>query len=247
MGKDVVSTTTIEEGVVPVMVFKTEVVINENKEEPSREDRGIKKWKIIAAGLIAIGILIWAVSAVQYNNIQQSYLAGSYTVTRGEDHIPIGADVLISAIDQDYSLRTYITNGSDGNIFVSMFLVTESRDSYNRHDNYEIEKLILSGKETKRLEVYERIVPMTSIIGEFNASIPRLGNTLNLEITVSKTNSSSNYGSSFFYNIEILRESNGKIYLIKQKEDMKREPGFEGIAAIIAVAIIAVIIRRKKE
>ena len=83
--------------------------------------------------------------------------------------------------------------------------------SYNQAQggiNYKIKSLVLEGKETKRLTIDERILPETNVVGVFNSPASKLGHTLSLEISVNKENSSSgSYSGSFFYNVEILRES----------------------------------------
>lgn len=234
-----------------IVVVTTEVVVVEEKiqEKPEEKEQKRKnRWNLIAAVLV-IGTLafLW-ISVDHYDRNIQSQLAGDYIVTRGQSDIPIDIDLLRVPIDGDYSLRTAIANGSNGNIFVVLSLASRSGNPSGSYENYQIEKLVLEGKKIERLVVKERIIPGTSVIAIFNASVPELGHTLNLEISVDRINSSTDHSSSFFYNIEILRESSGKIYYLREKNDaLQKEPGFEGIVAVAAIAIIAVAIRRKKE
>ena len=200
--------------------------------------------------MVVIGLSIFLVANNQYYQAQTA-LAGSYTVDRGEQMNPsISTGLLQTPIDGNYSLRTVITNDTSGNVVVALSLVPQN--SFNPAPggiNYKIKSLVLEGKETKRLTIDERILPETNVVGVFNSPASKLGHTLSLEISVNKENSSSgSYSGSFFYNVEILRESSGRIYYVKAKDDkLKKEPGFEAVIAALAFIAIAAVAKRKKE
>lgn len=241
-----------EEELVPVLVFKTEVVIEGEKgqEEPAEKEQKVRNinWTLVGTVLAAIGIAIFIFVFAQYSQYQESHFAGNYTVNR-EPFLPMNATHSVTRIDDNYSLWIAIYDNNDSNIAISMSLVSQGD---NKPDpavvEYSIKSLVLRGKETKRLIIDERIIPGTRVVGMFNSSTSELGHTLDLEISLVTRNTSVSYTTPFFYNLEILRESSGRIYYVRAKDpNLKREPGFEGIIGFAAVAIIAVLIKRKKE
>lgn len=234
--------TTIEGSEAPVLVFITAVEV---KEEPKRELLSQRQWMMLLSALLVIAFLaiLW-LSSVQYDQTIQSQLSGSYTMTRDLISIP---ESLSSPIDESYNLQTGIITAGDGGIMVVLSLASRMGNPSGSYEDYQIERVVLEGKKTKQLNVDEKIIPGTSVVAVFSDPNLELGHTLNLEITVNK-NSSTSSAKHFFYNVEILRvSSNGKIYFVQAKEDMKQEPGFEVVMAISAMMIIAIAIRRKKE
>jgi hypothetical protein len=136
--------------------------------------------------------------------------------------------------------------GSNGEIMVALRLASRTGNPSGPYDNYKIETVKVIGKKTQILYVNEVIVPETIIIATFSDPKLELGHTLSIEIRVRKINSSSKAEGSFSYNIDMLRESSGKIYHTDKLDDFKQEPGFEIFLAFSAI-IIAIAVRRKKE
>ncbi len=226
---------------VPVVVTRIKV---ESKEE---KKQGNIPWKHIGIALVIVALFIGWIASDQYNQMEQRQLSGSYTISRGAS---IDGDHLETPIDESYSLRILLLSdtGNSDNVLAIISLMPRTKGYSNSLETYEIGYITLKGKETKRLEVNERLVPEVNIFAVLNASTRSLGHTLEFEMSVIKTNTSTKVFNVFPYRASFLRESNGKIYEIKEgKNSFKQEPGFEGLIAAIAIITIVAAVRRKKE
>lgn len=243
----------VEKGNEMPLIIGTMVMVREEKtvkEEEKEENQWwmlVKKHWTIALALIAIGIAILGLTVYQYNQYKDSTISGSYTVDRNNFYLSQDDSYFIPGIDDDFYLRVVISNTSNGDVRVNMSLMTKDYTKVLPKDvQYEIDGLTIRGKKSKWLPIRERLVQGTNIVGTFSPSIEELGNTLTLEIEASRENTTANFHSPFFYRVEILRESSGKIYYVKEKDgSMKQEPGFEAFL-LIAALVIAVAIRKRK-
>lgn len=237
-----------EDEVPPALVLETIIIIGEKRgEEPPQpvKEKTKRNWLMIGLALVLIGLSVWVIVNSQYDQNVQSQLAGTYTMSKG---INIKSDYFETPIDKNYNLRTTIMSADKDNILVIMSLSPQSANSSKPFESYSIRDLVLTGKETKRLRINERVVSGISVLAVFNASVVEMGHTLGLQIEINRNNASSNSVSPFFYNIDILRTSDGGVYYVKgEDKGIQQEPGFEGIPAIAAIMAIVIIAKRKKE